>query len=115
MSDVDELEATLAKLKAERSAVDVTMTRENLVSSVDAWLEAARARAAGSSTFVLNGQPVGEHLGALLAEGLLADDAVAGRGVKRVGGQGVGALSDRAEKQQLGKLDEKMAADGGRA
>ncbi len=109
-ADLEQLEATLAELRGERATVESRLTKEDIVSSVDAWLEAARARAAGSSRFVLNGQPVGAHLEALLAEDLLADDALAGRVVKRLEAQGFGKLSDRAKGSKVKALDEKIAA-----
>jgi hypothetical protein len=101
--EVDKLEERLFGLRGERAGLEATLTREDIVSSVDAWLEAARVRAAGSSTFVLNGQPVGEHLEALLAEDLLDDEALAARVVKRLEVRGFGAVSARAKKQSVEK------------
>jgi hypothetical protein len=103
---IEQLEAALFDLKGERNALEATRTKEDLVTGVDEWLEAARARAAGSSRFVLSGRPVGEDLEALLAEDLLADDALAGRVVKRLEARRFGAVSARAKRQQLAKLDE---------
>jgi hypothetical protein len=108
--DVERLEATLFDLRGERAGVEATPTREDLARSVDEWLAAARAHAAGSSRLVLGGQASGEHLAAVLSEDRLADEGLAARTVARLEAQGFGAVSDRAKKQQLAKLDEKIAA-----
>ena len=81
-ADLEQLEARLTELRGERSAVESVMTREDLVRNVDEWLATARAHAAGSSRLVLGGRASGEHLEAVLAEDLLADDGLAGRVVK---------------------------------
>ena len=104
-ADLEQLEARLTELRNERTAVEVTMTREDLARNVEQWLAAARAHAAGSSRLALGGQASGERLEAVLAEDLLADDGLAGRIVVRLERQGFGELSDRAKKQRLAKLD----------
>lgn len=108
-ADLEQLEARLVELKGERTGVEVTMTREDLARSVEQWLAAARAHAAGSSRLALGGQASGEHLEAVLAEDLLADDGLAGRLVARLERQGFGEFSDRQRKQRLGKLDDEIA------
>jgi len=107
---IEQLEATLAELRGERSAVAATMTRDDLGRNVDEWLSTARAQAAGSSRLVLGGQASGEHLAAVLSEDRLDDGALAGRIVARLERQGFGDLTDRAKKQRLAKLDEAIAA-----
>jgi hypothetical protein len=110
MSTIEQLEAGLAELRGERSAVEATMTRDDLSRNVDEWLSTARAHAAGSSRLVLGGQASGEHLAAVLSEDRLADDGLAGRIVARLERQGFGELSDRQKKQKLAKLDTEIAS-----
>jgi hypothetical protein len=109
MSTIEQLEAGLAELRGERSAVEATMTKEDLGRRVDEWLAIARGRAAGSSRLVLGGQASGEHLEAVLAEDLLADAGLAGRVVARLEAQGFGQVSGRAKKQKLAKLEDEIA------
>jgi hypothetical protein len=61
-ANLEQLEVRLTELKGERSAVEVTMTREDLARNVDEWLAIARTHAAGSSRLVLGGQASGDHL-----------------------------------------------------
>jgi len=107
--DTDKVEAVLFDLRGERAGVEATMTREDLVRSVDEWLKVARAHAAGSSRLVLGGQASGEHLVQVLAEDRLGDEGLAARTVSRLESQGFGALSDRAKASKLKALDEKIA------
>jgi hypothetical protein len=110
MSTIEQLEAGLAELRSERASLESVMTKEDLAGNVDTWLATARAHAAGSSRLVLGGQASGEHLEAVLAEDLLADDGLAGRIVSRLERQGFGGLSDRQRGSKLKALDEKIAA-----
>jgi hypothetical protein len=112
-ADLEQLEAKLAELKGERSAVDVTLTKEGLVAKVGEYLQVARSHAAGSSRLALGGRAAGLDLEAVLAEDLLADDGLAGRVVKRLEAQGFGALSDRQKGSKLKALDEKIAKAAG--
>ena len=57
---------------------------------------------------MLGGQASGEHLEAVLAEDLLADETLSSRIVARLERQGFGEVSDRAKKQRLGKLDQQI-------
>ena len=107
-ADLEQLEARLAESKGERAGVEVTMTREDLARNVELWLATARAHAAGSSRLTLGGQASGEHLEAVLAEDLLADEALQGRIVGRLEAQGFGSLSDRSKASQLKKLDQQI-------
>ena len=109
-ADIQQLEAKLTELRGERATVEATMTKEDLARNVEQWLATARAHAAGSSRFVLGGQASGEHLEAVLAEDLLADDGLAGRIVARLERQGFGEISDRAKKQRLGKFEAEIGA-----
>jgi hypothetical protein len=109
MSDQDRLTGRLGELRGERSAAEVTLTKEDLAGAVEEWLSVARAHAAGSSRLVLGGQASGDHLAQVLFEDRLADEGLAGRLVARLGFQGFGELSDRQKKQRLGKLDEQIA------
>lgn len=109
-ADLERLEAKLAELKGERSAVDATMSKEDLAGRVDEWLSIARAHAGGSSRLTLSGQASGEHLESVLAEDLLADDGLAGRIASRLSAQGFGEFSDRQKGSKLKALDEKIAA-----
>jgi hypothetical protein len=110
MSDQDRLTGRLGELRGERSAVEVTLTKEGLAGAVEEWLSVARAHAAGSSRLVLGGQATGEHLAQVLFEDRLADEGLAGRLVARLEFQGFGKLTDRAKKQQFAKLDDAIAA-----
>jgi hypothetical protein len=105
-----DLEARVTELKSERTAVEVTMTKEDLARNVEQWLEAARAQAAGSSRLVLGGQASGEHLTQVLHEDDLDDEGLAGRIVARLMRQGFGEISDRQKGSKLKALDEKIAA-----
>jgi hypothetical protein len=105
----EKLEAALFDLRSERAAVEATLTKEDLARHVDTWLATARGRAGGSSRLVLGGQASGDHLAQVLVEDRLADEGLAGRLVARLEFQGFGALSERAKKQQLAKLDEQIA------
>jgi hypothetical protein len=107
---IERLESTLAELRGERATLEATLTRDDLVRSVEEWFKVARAHAAGSSRLVLNGQASGEHLTAVLAEDRLDDDGLAARTVARLEAQGFGELSDRQKGSKLKALDEKIAA-----
>ena len=108
--DVEQLEATLAELRGARRTLEATLSREDLVNAVDEWIATALAHAAGSSRVVLGGQPVGEHLSRVLFEDRLDDEGLSARIVSRLKAQGFGEITDRSKKQQLAKLDEKIAA-----
>ena len=103
----------LEQLRAERAAVEVVMTKEDLARNVDEWLATARAQAAGSSRLVVGGQASGEHLAAVLHEDRLDDEGLAARLVARLAEQGFGELSDRQKKQKLAKLDDEIAKVSG--
>jgi hypothetical protein len=103
-ASIEQLEARLAELKGQRTALEATMTKEDLARNVEQWLETARAQAAGSSRLVLGGQASGVHLAQVLAEDALDDEGLAGRIVARLERQGFGELSDRQRNQRRAKL-----------
>jgi hypothetical protein len=103
-ASIEQLEARLAELKGQRTALEATMTKEDLARNVEQWLETARAQAAGSSRLVLGGQASGVHLAQVLAEDALDDEGLAGRIVARLERQGFGELSDRQRTQRRAKL-----------
>lgn len=109
MSDVEQLTERLAELTGERNTVAGTRTREDVRGLAESWLGAACARANGTAAgFVLNQHAGPAEVQAVLAEFLLDSPALLDFLVARV--EQTASLSDRQKKQQLGKLDEAMAA-----
>ena len=78
-ADLEQLDGKLAELRAQRDALAAVKTKEDRREEVESWLEAMRARYAGSARFVLGGHGSPEQVEAVLAEDKFVDAGLAGR------------------------------------
>jgi hypothetical protein len=104
-ADLEQLDGKLAELRAQRDALAAVKTKEDRREEVESWLEAMRARYAGSARFVLGGHGSPEQVEAVLAEDKFVDAGLAGRLVARLEADGFGDLSNRQRDTQRKKLD----------
>jgi hypothetical protein len=109
VSGVEELEARLVGLRAERDGLSSIKTKEDLRGEVARWLEAMRTRYSGSARFVLGGHGSPEQAEAVLGEDRFDDAGLADRLVARLEAEGFGELSNRQRDAQRKKLDEQVA------
>jgi hypothetical protein len=106
MSDAQD---KLAELQTERDTLEVTRTREDIKALAESWLAAGFAALNGSTRLALNGHARAQDVAAVLQEfdlktrGPSLVDHIVSENTPR------DALSDRAKKQRLGKLDEAIA------
>jgi hypothetical protein len=102
---VSDAQDKLARLQGERAELEVTRTREDIKALAESWLVAGVAAVNGSTRLALNQHARAENVAAVLQEfdlktkGPGVVDFIVAENTPR------DALTDRAKKQRLGKLD----------